>query len=392
MSAPAKPRVVYWNNMPAPYVVERFDELARRGGLEFEAWFDCRREPDRSWDVDESGWSFRWRYLGRDPDTPPTPAAAIRRLRETRPELLVCHYASAAWAAGALAARSLGCRVAFRVLPSSDAWVRRRRWKEWSKRFLFSRVDGVKTPGPDGRRTAIKYGVPGRRIHFVTQSIDVARFGAGIPPVERAERRRALGLSGIVFLYAGRLWRGKGLDHLFEAYRSLAAGAGAGLLVVGDGVDEARYRRLAEGWSGVRFAGFVQPREIASWYALADVFVLPTLGDPHGLVIEEAMASGLPVIATSAAGDVRRRLGDESAGFVVPPADPDALCGRMRALADAPELRASMAAAGRRLAAERGHDRWVADFERFVDAVLAMPRRRRGSAAASGQAGATSRP
>ncbi len=384
ISRRAAPRVVYWNNMPAPYVVERFETLHRRGSLELEAWFSVRREPDRSWEVREGDWSFRWRYLGGRPAVAPSPVAAVRSVAAARPELLVGHYASAAWAAGHLAARRLGVRTAFRVLPSWDRWVARRRWKEWAKRLLFSGVDGVKTPGPDGARLARAYGVPRERIHFVTQSVDVARFAAGLPPGERAGRRRELGLSEPVFLYVGRLWSGKGLDHLLEAHRRLAAAAPqASLLLLGDGVDAERYRRLAADLPRVRFAGFVQPREIASWYALADVFVFPTLGDPHGLVIEEAMAAGLPVIATSACGDVRRRLAGERAGRVVPPADAQALAERMAELAREPALRRRLGACGRRLAAERGHDRWAGDFERFVERLLAMPPRRgarRGSA------------
>ena len=52
------PRIVYWNNIPAPYLAGRFNALATRGNLTFEAWFNTRREPDRSWDVDHASWSF----------------------------------------------------------------------------------------------------------------------------------------------------------------------------------------------------------------------------------------------------------------------------------------------------------------------------------------------
>lgn len=378
------PRVVYWNNMPAPYVVERFAALERRGALDFEAWFSSRREPDRSWEVREETWPFRWRYLGRDPATPPSPLAAIRALRAGPPELLVGHYSSVAWATGLLAARRLGCRTAFRVLPSWDSWVRRRRWKETAKRFLFARVDGIKTPGPDGARLARSYGVPDERIHFVTQSIDVARFAAGLPPGERERRRQELGLEGPVFLYVGRLWRGKGVDCLLTAYREVSKAVGGSLLLVGDGVDEERYRRLARDLPGVRFAGFAQPSEIAGWYALGDVFAFPTLGDPHGLVVEEAMAAGLPVVASRAAGDIERRLDHGGAGFVVEPGDAAALADKLLALGHDSELRRRLGEHGRRLATERGHERWVTDFERFVERTLALPRRGEGHAEPGG--------
>ena len=51
-------KVVYWNHSPTPYFVARFNAIARRGKLDFEAWFNDRREPIRSWDVDEREWLF----------------------------------------------------------------------------------------------------------------------------------------------------------------------------------------------------------------------------------------------------------------------------------------------------------------------------------------------
>ena len=53
-----KPNVVYWNNTPAPYMVERFNAVADRENLDFEGWFNERLEPDRSRDVNEVGWIF----------------------------------------------------------------------------------------------------------------------------------------------------------------------------------------------------------------------------------------------------------------------------------------------------------------------------------------------
>ena len=148
------------------------------------------------------------------------------------------------------------------------------------------------------------------------------------------------------------------------------------LLLVGDGVDEDRYWALARDLPGVRFAGFVQPRDVPAYYALGDVLVFPTLGDPHGLVIAEALAAGLPVICTEAAGDIRRRLPDGRAGYVVPPADAVTLAERMLLLAVDPQLRMRLAAEAPGLVTAQVHDRWASDFEAIVDHLLAMAPRR----------------
>jgi glycosyltransferase involved in cell wall biosynthesis len=66
-----------------------------------------------------------------------------------------------------------------------------------------------------------------------------------------------------------------------------------------------------EGLTNVAFAGFHQSDTLPSLLAAADAFVFPTLGDPFGMAVPEAMACGLPVISTSAAGEIRGRISTE---------------------------------------------------------------------------------
>lgn len=378
-------RVAYWVNQPAPYFVGRFNAVADRGTLDFEAWFSETRQPDRSWEVDPSQWRFRARSIpGRR--LPLTRGRLIRfplrEMRELRPDVLVLEYDRAHFAVTALAATALAGRVCLRVLPNFDAWSRRTWWREAAKALLFRSVDGAKVPGPAGASLAVRYGLPRRRTWTVTQSIDVVHYGSAlaVDADERARLRESLHLHGCVFLYIGRLWDGKGVSHLLDAYEIVrAAEPDVSLLLVGDGVDEARYRARAATLPGVAFAGFVQAFDIPRVAAAADVFVFPTLGDPNGLVVEEALASGLPVITTSAAGDIAARVPDPET-TVVPPADPHALADRMVRLARSPAERSRLAAAGLALVADRGHDRYAEDFETFILGVLASGRRGGGVA------------
>ena len=124
------PRVVYWNNIPSPYEVGRFNALAQRGNLKFETWFSERREPDRSWDVHEEEWQFQARYIVECSVVGPRLRLPVPELRDLRPDLLVSLYASASFALGSFVARATGARIAFRALPTYDAWVQRTRWKE----------------------------------------------------------------------------------------------------------------------------------------------------------------------------------------------------------------------------------------------------------------------
>jgi glycosyltransferase involved in cell wall biosynthesis len=377
-----RPRVIYWNNIPAPYVVGRFNAVARRGNVDLEAWFSARTEPDRSWTVEESGWEFPSRYLPGIPLGSRVVALPAGLLPRRRPDLLISLYANASFLAGFELARLAGIRTAFRVLPTFDEWVRRHPLKEHLKRAAFSRVDAVKVPGPAGAAMAARYGVTDDRIHVVTQSIDVEKFRSGRIrwQPERTSIRGELGVNGCAFLYVGRLWEGKGVSHLLAAFKTvLEAGEDATLILAGDGVDESRYRLVSSEVAlrgRVVFTGFIQQSDLPRVYAASDVVVFPTLGDPHGLVIEEAMASRLPVITTTAAGDIERRLPDGRAGFIVAPADPDGLADRMIRLARESALRARMGSLGDDLVSARTHERYAEDFERFVEAVLKAPRRR----------------
>jgi glycosyltransferase involved in cell wall biosynthesis len=205
---------------------------------------------------------------------------------------------------------------------------------------------------------------------------------------ERQQRRHALGLYGTVFIYVGRLWKGKGVHHLIDAYRILRESTSdSTLLLLGAGVDEGEFRYMAADIPGIVFGGFVQPRQLPSWYALADAFIFPTLGDPNGLVVEEAMATGLPVISTTSAGDIRDRISEGITGYLAPPADPVALADRMRSIANDPELRVAMSHNAAAQAARFTDARFAQDFETFVFEIIDLAPRRNPCSVLAGLAG-----
>lgn len=371
MTAPARGRirVLYWFNQPTPYVVSRFNAAVERPELDFRAVFSEVRQPDRSWDVDESAWKFPARYLGRI-------KVPLAELIWQRPDVFLLEYDRWNLALGAVIGLATARRVAFRVLPNFDAWSKRTWWRETGKHLLFRAVDGAKVPGPDGAALAVRYGLPAERTRVVTQSVDVAHYGRSrdMPAADRASRREELGLAGCAFVYVGRIWAGKGLDELFAAYRRIrAVRDDVSLLVIGDGVDYQRYTRAESDTPGVTFAGFVQPSSLPEWYALCDVLVFPTHGDPNGLVIEEALAAGLPVITSDAAGDIRLRV-PASVGRVFPVGDVDALVRAMLGLTD-PATRERMASQATSSVAGKDDQRYAEDLARFVQHLATQPQR-----------------
>src|SRR5690606_31997701 len=124
-------------------------------------------------------------------------------------------------------------------------------------------------PGRDGRQFAMRYGASPDRIHFARHTVDIPHFqrlSAELRESGRPEWREALGLKGCVFVYVGRLWNGKGVRYLVDAFAEVQQRAReeVSLLLVGDGEDEAKLRsRCAEaGLRNVVFGGFRQKPEL----------------------------------------------------------------------------------------------------------------------------------
>ncbi len=366
--------VVYWNNIPAPYMVERFNALADRATFRFEAWFNSRLEDDRSWLVDESQWRFNYRYVPRirflrwELRCPPV-------LLGLRPDVLVSLYAEPCFVVGWLIARLRGIHTAFWCQVTFDAWVRRARWKNAIKGFMFRRVGATLGSGEQSREFAMRFGTSSQRALVLRHSIDVKHY---VEESKKALRHRMatrsrLGLSGITFVYVGRLWKGKGLTVLLDAFHIMQQTFEdpTSLLVVGDGPEENSLRKKCEelGLRNVVFVGFKHKQEIPAYYAASDVFVFPTLGDPYGLVVNEAMACGLPVISSDAAGEIRERIEHGISGYIVPAGDPESLANKMTEFASDDTLRQEMGRSAREVVIGRDPEAWARRFETIVEAL-----------------------
>ena len=137
--------------------------------------------------------------------------------------------------------------------------------------------------------------------------------------------------------------RDKDQATLIAAFCLIAGEApGAELWIVGDGPLEGKLRRMAEESPySVRIWLMSGQADVASVLRRADVFVLSSLRESQPNVVLEAMASGLPVVATDVGG-LRRLVEPEKTGLLVPPASPPALAGALRRLLADPERRSGL--------------------------------------------------
>lgn len=179
----------------------------------------------------------------------------------------------------------------------------------------------------------------------------IVKIPNGVPiPTERSTERRAaargrLGLSGRVVLYMGRLSWEKGIDVLADAW-SCASLRDATLLVVGDGPLRRALARPNTGSKASRIEIRGPTTNVQTYLDAADAFVLPSRGEGLSYSLLEAMATGLPVIATSVGGN-REVIVAPEFGMLVPPEDASALAYALtEVIADA-DLRARLGRSGR---------------------------------------------
>lgn len=210
-------------------------------------------------------------------------------------------------------------------------------------------------------RRALPAGVRGRIIELVENGVDLSLWTAN--PIDRPAAATPR------FVFLGRLEDWKAVHLLIDAFKAVADQLPALLEIIGDGPMRAslkdQVRRLGLE-SGITFAGWQPQTECAARLKSADALVLPSLYECGGAVVLEAMAAGVPVIATAWGGPADYL--DNSCGILVPPTSPDKfvddLSAAMLRLARAPDLRRAMGNAGRKRVAESF------DWERKVDRII----------------------
>jgi glycosyltransferase involved in cell wall biosynthesis len=215
---------------------------------------------------------------------------------------------------------------------------------------------------PGGSRQANylrHYGVGDERLRVAKMTVDVSGISRHVAEIGKAARdvlrsRLALRVGSVVFLYVGRLEVHKGLQDLVSAFTELRATRqqDCKLLLVGDGSMRENLSKISGGDSQIICTGRLAGSALLDAYAMADVFVLPSRFEPWGLVVNEAMAAGLPVIATDRVGCTDDLVIEGVTGQVVPAEDVQALTVAMRQLLENDELRSAMARNSRALIAE----------------------------------------
>jgi len=278
----------------------------------------------------------------------------------------------------AAAARSLPLVVS---LHGSDVFVAERHGlARRAARSVFARAARTTACSDDLHRRAVALGADPSRIETIPYGVDTIRFAPN--PDARRQVRTALNLGDAPVVFtAGRLVSKKGFEYLIDALPALSRSfPGIRLVIAGEGDLQAalavRARDVAPD-GRVLLVGNQSQDEVARLAAAADVIAVPSIRDDAGNVdglpnfALEAMASGTPVVATTAGG-LPQAIVHDVTGVLVPERDPAALAAAIGALlSHSPRARAIGAAARERVAREFG---WARVAERFESAYTGASR------------------
>jgi glycosyltransferase involved in cell wall biosynthesis len=348
-------RLVILSEIIAPYRIPVFNALARHEGIDLQVIFLAETDTKlRQWLVYKDEIRFSYQVL---------PSRRLRlgghnillnrglkdSLRQADPDAIVCggYNYLASWQAKSWARSH---RVPFILWVESTDKDRRRRNRmvELLKTRFMGDCDAFIVPGKSSFEYVKSYGTADQDIFTAPNAVDVELFAQRSAAVRRdaAMYREALRLPSHFFLFVGRLVPEKGVFDLLDAYGKLSAEIRAeiGLVFVGEGSARSELDRRTNDIvpGSIQYAGFAQREQLASYYALADVFVFPSHTDPWGLVVNEAMACGLPVISTDAAGCTADLVGENWNGRIVRSGDVSQLASAMKDLARDHVLRSQM--------------------------------------------------
>jgi len=309
-----KAKVIILTETISPYRIPVFNEIAKRLTDQFMVLFMGKSEKRRQWRIYKENIKFRYEVLPnilcqRKGATPyffnPT---VIYKLLKCSPEIIIISGYSQPSSFLALLYAKL---FAKRLILWSESNKNDQRYnhplKEAYKRWFVRNCAEYIVPGRASFEYLILLGAEESKIFIAVNAVDNDFFTYACDKnrESREEFKQRKGYPKEIILYVGRLIDKKGILDLLKAFQLLSCNRHKlGLVLIGSGEGEERYRKFCkeQNIKNVFFEGFVHQEGLPAYYAAGDVFVLPTHSETWGLVLNEAMASRLPVVCSDVAG------------------------------------------------------------------------------------------
>lgn len=338
-------RIGFLVSHPIQYLTPLFRELDKR--CELTVYFAHRQTPQQQasagfgvafeWDVDlMSGYRSEFLpNLSRHPSSDSfwgcnTPAVSRKIVEGQFDAFIVPGWALWSYWQAVFACRRAGVPVLVRG--DSQLVTQRQGAMRLAKELVFRQVlrafDGFLYVGQRNREYLLHYGVPPERLFFSPHCVDNEAFEKGAAAIRTQVQPSASGRMPRI-LFVGKLTpRKKPQDVLQAAILLQQRGLAVEVVFAGSGELSAELERLAQSAGlTVRFLGFVNQSELPAIYASADLLVLSSVSETWGLVVNEAMACGVPAVVSDVVGCAPDLIERGKSGATYPPGDIPAMAG-----------------------------------------------------------------
>ena len=325
----------------------------------------AQRDTTYEWDVVTGQTNFQREVALEDHAYEEASASRIHRaitkkLNEIRPHGVAISSYSTPDARACLSWCKRNNRVAILMTETKEDDTLRVAWKERIKSTIVQMYDAALVGGTPHKAYLEKLGFPASHIFLGCDAVDNRYFQEQVEDWRRsygkASRLPGLGVRTPYFLASNRFIPRKNLDGLIKAYQSYRNKTLAPwrLLLLGDGPERPALEQLVNSLQveGVVFCGFQQIQHLPAYYAHAGAFVHPALNDQWGLVVNEAMAAGLPVIVSNKAGCAQDLVSHEENGYVFNPNNLEELSHWLGVLSSPDTNRIPMSLASERIIAQ----------------------------------------
>lgn len=376
-----KKYVALLTNIIAPYRVPAFNKIAELAPFQFDVYFMTENESHRKWRIYKEKIRFNYKILKgihfnfKGINIHLNFGFSYFLLKKNYDLLILGNWNQPVFYEGFFLIKLMKKRAAL----FGETTLRDKRsnfiFFEKIKRFLVRHSDGF-IPAGNAAAEYLKY------LGAHSDKIFIARFCTDhdffyneylkLKPY-REKIKREKGYPAFTILFVGRFVWYKGIMVLLKAYKRLQEkNKDIGLVLLGDGSERKKYEEYCKNnnLKNVFSEGFKQMEELPEYYISADVLILPSLSDPWGLVVNEAMAFGLPVISTDVAGVTYDLVKNGINGFVVKAGDSNELYNVLKKLCKNAELRKRMGKKSLEIIKDYTPENWAKSFIEAVNRIL----------------------
>lgn len=379
-----KYKVALLHNIVTPYRTPLFEKLSQIPFINLKVFFFSESGKNRRWDV-RKDFEFAYEVLpglsldfkSEDLFSYWINPTIICQLIRNKFDIVI----SSGWDSFASQASFFICKLLGKpFILWSESTINEKSWRRTVSlplvKFMVRHSDAYIAIGTRAREYFTCLGAKLQKIFVAYSTVDIECFKnkSNILKEKRNKLKEKMGIkTNGVITYSGQLIERKGLFYLLQAYKKLRNDCqDVSLLILGYGPQEKRLKEICkeENIENVFFTGFIEYNDLPTYYVVSDLLVLPSLEETWGLVINEAMACGLPIITTDKVGASVDLVKEGINGYIIEEKNIAQLYEAMKKIVLNLSLQKKMGEQSRKIIEDFGLDNQVSGFVSAIKYVI----------------------